>query len=194
MIQKNLKMIFWGYLALIVIPSIFRPEISGYLISLQFIGYFIILVGLRELASENEYLSKAYKLLYVLIALSIIPISDTAMNLEVNQGMLTRIIEFLIGIVDMIVNLMFTYNLLIGIGDISHEMGFVNLYEKANKYWGYYWKLLIASFAIIIVVYIPVISIFYVFVVSVLTIFLQLSMIRFFWQASNKLKKDISIE
>ncbi len=195
MTGKSFKKIFWGYLALIVLPLLWSPRILGYQISLQFIGYIIILLGIIELESMNQYIAKARNLMYVLIVLSFFSISKVPNSLEMNQDIFATPFILILGIISFIVDLMFTYNLLIGTGELAYDFDFISLSEKAGKYWGYYWKLIIGLFASIFLAFIPGLFIAITLLLAIVAIVLQINILRLFWDCSNKeWEKDENIE
>lgn len=193
MISKSFKQIFWGYLALIILPIIWTPNILGYEISLQFVGYIIILLGLGDLASKNEYFNRAQKLMYGLIIISFFSISKIPTSFDVNPSLFSTPFVLFLGVVALIMDLMFTYNLLKGTGTISYEYDFISLYERANKYWGYYWKLIVGLFATILFAFTPTLFILLALSLAVLALVLQINILRLFWECSNSIKEDVPL-
>lgn len=194
MISKNFKQIFWGYLALIVLPLIWSPRLLGYEISLQFIGYIIILIGLEDLSIKNQYFKKAQKFMYGLIILSFFSISKIPNSLEIHEGLFPTPFILILGTIGFVIDLMFTYNLLMGTGELSYEFDLASIYEKANKYWGYYWKLIIGLFVMVMFAFIPVLFIVLTFTMGIVAIILQVNILRLFWDCSNIEKWDEGIE
>lgn len=201
MIADSFKKIFWGYLALTVIPLLFTPVILGYNVPLQFIGYIIILIGISDLRTKNEYFNKAYKLMYGLIIMSFFSISKSPINGTIEQDLTAVPLVLILGIVSMAIELMFTYNMLMGVGEVTYKYNYIDLYEKAIKFWGYYWKLIVALLVTVIITFMPVIALIALFIVAILTLVLQINIIKLFWDSSNQpwnkedqLNDDMSLE
>lgn len=188
-VEKSFKKIFWGYLFLLI-----NLRIMGFDILPDFIGYIIILFGVRELSTQNEYFAKAVNMNYILIFLSLFGIYEVTEGLGVQPNGLNNPITFILGIVSIIVDLYFMYNLFMGIRDMSDERNIIDLYNKSDDYWGYYWKLTVATFIGILFAFIPVIGLIYLLIIVVLFIVLQINILRFFWDCSNRFIEDINVE
>lgn len=187
MVWENFKKVFWGYLFLVI-----GFRIQGIDILPNFIGYIIIIFGIKNLLEENEHFQKVLNSGYILTILSIFdvyqPVTTNTTTFQFSNPLLA-----VVAIVSVIADLYFSYHLFMGISNMAEKRTFVEIKFKSEKYWGYYWKLLLAMFGGILLVFLPTLVLIYMLVVLILTIVLHINILRFFWDLS-KMPDDVTIE
>lgn len=125
--------LFWGF---ILILLDFR--IQGLDIIPDFIGYWKIYSGLKDLVAWNFHFEKAKKLVVPLGFLSILDIYQVQRPINEISFEPIFLVFILIGIIVSIIDLFMVFHICKGISEIAEERGEDELSEKAMNRWQWY--------------------------------------------------------
>ncbi|MFP4698652.1 MAG: hypothetical protein ACLFMO_08090 [Eubacteriales bacterium] len=143
MAYKNL---FWGFVFLIDI------RIGNFDILPDIIAYILLYIGLKILGNKNNYYETAKPIAFCMIFVSLFDL------LHVNLG-----IGLLISLIIIIVNIIFIYNICMGVAEEARKTEDTDIERKALNCWSLY---IVYSALNIITFIIPILSILtFVFVV-----------------------------
>lgn len=152
---------FWGFL---IILLDFR--IDGFDIIPDFIGYWMIYIGLGELSTWNVHFKAARKYVPILGILAVLdsfqfqrPINEFSLEPMVIGG-------FILGLVLSVIDLLMVYNICKGISEIAEKSNLTDLSLKAMNRWQLYlyvkigfmiiWPFMLISPGFVVVLGIPI--------------------------------------
>lgn len=125
--------IFWG-----IILVLLDIRIQGFDILPDFIGYWIIYKGLKELVYLNSYFEKALKYVLPLALISVFDFYQIQILIEQNSFNPLETIFSILGIIITILNLLMFYNICTGISHAAQQRENPELAQKATSRWMLY--------------------------------------------------------
>ncbi len=168
--------IFWGFL------FFFDFRIQGFDILPDIIGYGLIYLGLKEIASMSSHFTEAKKYSVILCILSVFDLYQVQIPLQqFNVDPLTGLV-MLIGIIIAIFDLLMVFNLCHGIAELAEGRGIIDLKAIALNRWRYYLYLRVATAVVVpIALIIPqLVMLFFIplLVISIIVFVLMMGLMK----------------